>query len=70
VCFEVVRMFIIIVLIFAVCWLPYHAYFIYTHHYSSIAFTKYVQHIFLAFYWLAMANSMVNPLIYYWMNAR
>ncbi|XP_059468472.1 tachykinin-like peptides receptor 86C [Neocloeon triangulifer] len=67
---KVVRMFIIIVLIFAVCWLPYHAYFIYTHHYSSVAYTKYVQHLYLAFYWLAMANSMVNPLIYYWMNAR
>ncbi|XP_065351029.1 tachykinin-like peptides receptor 86C isoform X2 [Cloeon dipterum] len=67
---KVVRMFIIIVLIFAVCWLPYHAYFIYIHHYSEFAYTKYVQHLYLAFYWLAMANSMVNPLIYYWMNAR
>ncbi|KAF4532811.1 hypothetical protein B566_EDAN002661 [Ephemera danica] len=53
---KVVRMFIIIVLIFAVCWLPYHAYFIYTHHHSSVAYTKYVQHLYLAFYWLAMAN--------------
>jgi tachykinin-like receptor len=29
-----------------------------------------VQHLYLGFYWLAMSNTMVNPLIYYWMNAR
>ena len=23
-----------------------------------------------AFYWLAMSNAMINPLVYYWMNAR
>ncbi|PNF22942.1 hypothetical protein B7P43_G11682 [Cryptotermes secundus] len=67
---QVVRMFIIIVSIFAVCWLPYHAYFIYTHHNRSLAYSRYVQHLYLGFYWLAMSNTMVNPLIYYWMNAR
>merc|ERR1711974_389887 len=30
----------------------------------------YIQHVYLGFYWLAMSNSMFNPLIYYWMNAR
>jgi tachykinin-like receptor len=63
-------MFIIIVSIFAVCWLPYHAYFIYTHHDRTLTYSKYVQHLYLGFYWLAMSNAMVNPLIYYWMNAR
>ena len=28
------------------------------------------QHIFLAFFWLAMANSAINPLIYFQMNAK
>lgn len=63
-------MFIVIVVIFAVCWLPYHAYFIYTHHDKAVTYARYVRHLYLAFYWLAMANAMVNPLIYYWMNAR
>ena len=31
----------------------------------STCFTTWMQ-----FYWLAMANSCVNPIIYYWMNAR
>ncbi|XP_054263186.1 tachykinin-like peptides receptor 86C isoform X1 [Macrosteles quadrilineatus] len=67
---KVVRMFIIVVTIFALCWLPYHGYFIYAYHNNSVAASKYVQHIYLFFYWLAMSNAMVNPLIYYWMNNR
>ena len=31
---------------------------------------KYTQHIFLSFFWLAMANSALNPLIYFSMNAK
>ncbi|XP_075210909.1 tachykinin-like receptor at 86C [Lycorma delicatula] len=65
---KVVRMLIIVVSIFALCWLPYHGYFIYAYHNNSVAASTYVQHIYLAFYWLAMSNAMVNPVIYYWMN--
>ncbi|XP_065156594.1 tachykinin-like peptides receptor 86C isoform X1 [Atheta coriaria] len=67
---KVVKMIIFIVLVFACCWLPYHVYFIYTHFDRSILYTRYVQHVYLAFYWFAMSNAMVNPLIYYWMNAK
>uniref|UniRef100_A0A6A7FZZ2 Tachykinin-like peptides receptor 86C n=2 Tax=Hirondellea gigas TaxID=1518452 RepID=A0A6A7FZZ2_9CRUS len=67
---RVVRMFIVIVVIFAICWLPQQAFFLYQYHNSDVLDTDHVQHIYLAFYWLAMANAMVNPIIYYWMNAR
>ena len=67
---QVVKMFIVVVIIFAVCWLPYHVYFIYTYHDTEIRRQPYIQHVYLGFYWLAMSNSMFNPLIYYWMNAR
>ncbi|RZF36506.1 hypothetical protein LSTR_LSTR008841 [Laodelphax striatellus] len=67
---KVVRMFIIIVSIFGICWLPYHSYFLYMHFNRSVQYSSYVQHMYLLFYWLAMSNAMVNPLIYYWMNAR
>ena len=68
--FQVVKMFIVVVIIFAVCWLPYHFYFIYTYHNKGIVKKPFIQHVYLGFYWLAMANSMFNPFVYYWMNAR
>nr|XP_015837848.1 PREDICTED: tachykinin-like peptides receptor 86C isoform X2 [Tribolium castaneum] len=67
---KVVKMFIFVVFIFAICWLPYHGYFLYVYYDTDIIFSKYTQHVYLAFYWFAMSNAMVNPLIYYWMNAR
>ncbi|XP_036318266.1 tachykinin-like peptides receptor 86C [Rhagoletis pomonella] len=67
---KVVRMFIAIVSIFAICWFPYHMFFIYAYHNNDVTSTKYVQHMYLGFYWLAMSNAMVNPIIYYWMNKR
>ncbi|KAF7995563.1 hypothetical protein HCN44_006670 [Aphidius gifuensis] len=67
---KVVKMFIIVFVLFAVCWLPYHGFFIFLHHYRSVMGNSYVQHVYLSFYWLAMSNAMVNPIIYYWMNTR
>ncbi|KAI8424561.1 hypothetical protein MSG28_003017 [Choristoneura fumiferana] len=59
-----------LIVIFGICWLPYQSYFIYTHFDPAVLYNKYVQHVYLGFYWLAMANAMVNPIIYYWMNAK
>ncbi|KAK9882837.1 hypothetical protein WA026_023536 [Henosepilachna vigintioctopunctata] len=67
---KVVKMFILIVFIFGICWLPYHGYFIYIYYDTNVIFSRYTQHVYLAFYWLAMSTAMVNPLIYYFMNAR
>ncbi|XP_011153764.1 tachykinin-like peptides receptor 86C isoform X2 [Harpegnathos saltator] len=67
---KVVKMFGVVVTIFAVCWLPYQGFFIFVYHHRHFAESSYVQHVFLSFYWLAMSNSMVNPIIYYWMNNR
>lgn len=63
-------MFIAVVTIFAICWLPYHFFYVYAYHQPHITSTNITPHLFLAFYWLAMSNSMVNPIIYYWMNRR
>ena len=68
--FQIVKMCAVVVLIFMVCWAPYHIYFIVVYHVPTIMRSSYVCHLFLFFYLLAMSNSCVNPIIYYWMNKR
>lgn len=68
--FQVVRMFIAVVSIFAICWLPYHMFYVYAYHNPMMTSSAYVPHLFLGFYFLAMSNTMVNPIIYYWMNRK
>ncbi|XP_050101057.1 tachykinin-like peptides receptor 99D isoform X1 [Anopheles aquasalis] len=67
---RVVKMMMIVVIIFAVCWLPFHFYFIITSYYPELTKKPYIQEVYLAIYWLAMSNSMYNPIIYCWMNSR
>nr|QPB70566.1 putative tachykinin-related peptide receptor III [Homarus americanus] len=67
---KVVKMMIVVVSIFAICWLPYHLYFILSNLMPEIAHTDYIQETYLAIYWLAMSNSMYNPMIYCWLNNR
>ena len=63
-------MFVVIISVFGVCWLPYHVYFLYSYHQPTIMTLPYIKHVYLGFYWLAMANCAVNPIIYYWMGNR
>ena len=57
-------MFGFVVMIFMVCWAPYHVYFIYSYHNPAINKNPYIGHIYLGFYWLAMSTTCVNPVIY------
>ena len=67
---QVVKMMMVVVVIFAVCWLPFHVYFIVTSYLPELTNEPYIQELYLAIYWLAMSNSMYNPIIYCWMNSR
>ncbi|KAJ1529634.1 hypothetical protein ONE63_006398 [Megalurothrips usitatus] len=67
---RVVKMMIVVVTIFSVCWLPFHLYFIITSQMPEITNSAYVQEVYLGIYWLAMSNSMYNPIIYCYMNSR
>ena len=67
---RIIKMFVVIISVFGVCWLPYHVYFLYSYHQPTIMTLPYIKHIYLGFYWLAMANCAVNPIIYYWMGNR
>ncbi|XP_048478822.1 tachykinin-like peptides receptor 99D isoform X2 [Plutella xylostella] len=67
---RVVKMMMVVVVIFAVCWLPFHVYFLVTSYYPDVVNYEHIQEIYLGIYWLAMSNSMYNPIIYCWMNSK
>jgi len=67
---QIVKMMILIVVVFAVCWLPQHVYFVVVSLHPDVTQHASIQHVYLVCYWLAMSNAMYNPIIYCSMNAR
>uniref|UniRef100_A0A3P8XHG4 Neuromedin-K receptor n=1 Tax=Esox lucius TaxID=8010 RepID=A0A3P8XHG4_ESOLU len=67
---KVVKMMIIVVVTFALCWLPYHIYFIATGLNKSLNRWKSIQQVYLSVLWLAMSSTMYNPIIYCCLNSR
>ncbi|XP_066495727.1 substance-P receptor [Tiliqua scincoides] len=67
---KVVKMMIIVVCTFAVCWLPFHIYFLLQHFKPEWYEQKYIQQVYLAILWLAMSSTMYNPIIYCCLNDR
>ncbi|XP_078268882.1 substance-K receptor [Rhinoraja longicauda] len=67
---KVVKMMIVVVLTFAVCWLPYHLYFILGSFSLDVYFNTYIQQVYLGIFWLAMSSTMYNPIIYCCLNNR
>ncbi|XP_034044655.1 tachykinin receptor 3a [Thalassophryne amazonica] len=67
---KVVKMMIIVVVTFALCWLPYHVYFIVTGLNMYLLKWKYIQQVYLLVLWLAMSSTMYNPIIYCCLNSR
>ncbi|CAL1603933.1 unnamed protein product [Knipowitschia caucasica] len=67
---KVVKMMIVVVTTFALCWLPYHIYFILGTFNAEIYKKWYIQQVYLAIFWLAMSSTMYNPIIYCCLNQR
>ncbi|XP_074784674.1 substance-P receptor [Athene noctua] len=67
---KVVKMMIIVVCTFAVCWLPYHIYFTLQYFSPEWYLQKFIQQVYLAIMWLAMSSTMYNPIIYCCLNDR
>ncbi|XP_070188356.1 tachykinin-like peptides receptor 99D [Littorina saxatilis] len=67
---KVVKMMVAVVMIFGFCWLPYHSFFIAVQVDETIRHKPYTQQVYLLIFWLAMSNSLYNPIIYCLMNAR
>uniref|UniRef100_A0A8C5SNB6 Substance-P receptor n=1 Tax=Laticauda laticaudata TaxID=8630 RepID=A0A8C5SNB6_LATLA len=67
---KVVKMMIMVVCTFAICWLPYHVYFLLQLFKGELFSEKYIQQVYLAILWLAMSSTMYNPIIYCCLNDR
>lgn len=61
---------VIVVIIYAFCWLPLHAVTIAGDVNAEIYDMKHMNIVWMATHWLAMSNSMYNPLVYCWMNSK
>lgn len=67
---QFVKTMVVVVVTFAICWLPYHLYFILGNFQKDIYCHKFIQQVYLALFWLAMSSTMYNPIIYCCLNRR
>ncbi|XP_061590016.1 substance-P receptor-like [Cololabis saira] len=67
---KVVKMMIVVVCTFAICWLPYHIYFLLHQFFPELFEQRFIQQVYLAVMWLAMSSTMYNPIIYCCLNGR
>lgn len=62
--FQVIKMLIIVVLLFGICWFPLQLYNILHVTYPNVNQYKYINIVWFCSDWLAMSNSCYNPFIY------
>lgn len=67
---KVVKMMIVVVCTFAICWLPYHVYFLLHQFFPEMFEKPFIQQMYLAIMWLSMSSTMYNPIIYCCLNDR
>ncbi|XP_049866163.1 RYamide receptor-like [Pectinophora gossypiella] len=61
---KVIKMLVLVVALFALCWLPLQSYLLLQSFFPSINEYRYINILFFCFDWLAMSNSCYNPFIY------
>ncbi|KAK0180114.1 hypothetical protein PV327_005788 [Microctonus hyperodae] len=61
---KVIKMLVIVVALFAVCWLPLQTYNVLQYTFPEINEYRYINIIWFCCDWLAMSNSCYNPFIY------
>ena len=67
---QVIKMLVVVVTLFAICWLPLHAFILLIDfrpdltEYETVSQKHFFVIVYSAVHWLAMSNSCVNPIIY------
>ncbi|KAJ6661558.1 hypothetical protein lerEdw1_013797, partial [Lerista edwardsae] len=67
---KFVRTMVAVVITFAICWFPFHLYFLLGKMQKDIYKQKYIQQVYLAVFLLAMSSAMYSPIIYCCLNQR
>lgn len=67
---KVIKMLVIVVALFGVCWMPLQVYNVLQDIFPQINEYKYINIIWFCFDWLAMSNSCYNPFIYNYYNEK
>ncbi|GAV01026.1 hypothetical protein RvY_11802 [Ramazzottius varieornatus] len=67
---KLVKVLIWVMTTCAICWAPFHIWFIVTSINRCVQLLKHASHIFTSSYVLAMSNSVYNPIIYVILNQR
>ncbi|KAK7083532.1 G-protein coupled receptor, partial [Halocaridina rubra] len=65
---KTVKMLLIVVVLFALCWLPLNTYHLVVDFGASVGPSRHSSSVFFICHWFAMSNVCYNPFIYCWLN--
>ncbi|XP_076368816.1 RYamide receptor-like [Tachypleus tridentatus] len=67
---KMVKMMIIVVSVFTICWLPLNILIVIGDQDPSIWNVQNIKYVWFVCHWLAMSHTSYNPVIYCWMNSK
>ncbi|XP_034240392.1 RYamide receptor-like, partial [Thrips palmi] len=67
---KMIKMMVVVVAGYTICWLPFNALVVAWDTNTGLGDWAGLPPLWFCTHWLAMSHSCLNPLIYYWMNAR